>query len=462
MITIFIRRIFPLLALAAALVLLLRIQDFPETGSDAYLHLRLGSEFRSGWSLGHPGHLSVFDTGTWYPSQWLSQIAMSWLDDSFGMAGVIWIAGALVFALPLAMYVVCRLWFAPLPASLASVVGTCAAAPGLSARPQVVSYLLILIVTAAWIATARDHRPRYWLVLVAWIWVPLHGMWLVGISIGMAAVIGIALSRSCGARCLARLTIIPVLSAIVPVLTPLGLHAYSSVVAVSDRNAQLTEWGPPDFTSPNALVLLVMIAIILVTALRSGPMDWPTVGLLGLAIVWGLFSVRTTIVAGVMLTPLLAASLQRIVPSVERIGRRELVAVTSLWLVALVALGFAAAGERNDTPVASWVDERLDAMPAGTTVLNDWELGHYTLWRHPQVQLAMHGYVDMFTLAELERNIDILTLEPGWDSEVRRLNVDYAVIDPDSPMGYALVHQLGWTEIEGDEDYVLLRPAQEK
>ena len=47
--------------------------------------------------------------------------------------------------------------------------------------------------------------------------------------------------------------------------------------------------------------------------------------------------------------------------------------------------------------VAGWVDERLDAMPAGTKVLNDWELGHYTMARHPQVQLVMHGYVDMFT-----------------------------------------------------------------
>lgn len=459
MITVFVRRVFPLLALAAALVLLVRLQVYPEVGSDAYLHLRLGSEFRSGWSLLDPGHLSVFDTGRWYPSQWLSQLAMSWVDDRFGMPGVVWLAGAFVVALPLCMYVVCRRWVAPLPAALASVVGTCAAAPGLSARPQVVSYLLILLVTAAWLRTAHDLRPRYWLILVAWAWVPIHGMWLVGISIGVAAVVGIAAARSCDVRRLARLAAIPVLSAVVPALTPLGIHAYSTVVGVSDRSSQLTEWGPPDFTSPNAIALAVMIAVILVTALRGGPLDWPTVMLLGLAMAWGLFSVRTTIVAGIILTPLLGLAIQRIVPAVERIGRREMLAVTGMGAIALVGLGFQAA-RQDDPPVASWVDARLDAMPAGTKVLNDWELGHYTLWRHPQLQVVMHGYVDMFTVDELERNITIATVAPDWDEDVADLDVDYGMVDPDSSLGYALVHQLGWTEVEGDDDYVLLTPPE--
>ena len=54
---------------------------------------------------------------------------------------------------------VCRRHAAPLPAALATFLGVAAAAPGLSARPQVVSYLLIALVTAAWLETARDGRP---------------------------------------------------------------------------------------------------------------------------------------------------------------------------------------------------------------------------------------------------------------------------------------------------------------
>ncbi len=458
MITFVIRRAFPLLALAATLVLLVRQQAVPEAGSDAWLHLRLGDEFRGGWSLVHPGHLSGFDNAAWYPSQWLSQIGMSAMADAFGLGGVIWLAGVLVLCLPLGMYVVCRRWVAPLPAAIAAVTGTFAAAPGFSARPQVVSYLLILLVTYVWLLTVRDQRPRWWLVLVAWAWVPFHGMWVVGVSVGAAAVVGIALARTCDRRRLLQLAAIPVLSAVVPVLTPLGVHAYGAVVGVSARNAQLTEWGPPDFTSPNTIVMAVMVAVVLVSALRGEALDWPTVMLLGLGMAWGLYSVRTTIVAAIILTPLLAMALQRLVPHVGRMGRREVAAVGAIGLAATVALGFVAAERGDRSPVAPWVDERLDAMPAGTKVLNDWELGHWALWRHPQLALVMHGYVDVFTVDELERNIGIATLAPTWDREVADLDVDYAMVDPDSRLGYGLTELLGWTEVEGDDDFVLLTP----
>ena len=85
----------------------------------------------------------------------------------------------------------------------------------------------------------------------------------------------------------------------------------------------------------------------------------------------------------------------------------------------------------------SWLDERLDAQPEGTTVLNDWNTGAYFLWRHPQLSLVMHGYGDVFTDDELKRNSDILRLEPGWDDEVDELDADLALVEPRHPLGYA-------------------------
>jgi hypothetical protein len=127
-------------------------------------------------------------------------------------------------------------------------------------------------------------------------------------------------------------------------------------------------------------------------------------------------------------------------------------------VLALGLLAITAAERADRSVVAPWVADRLDAMPSGTKVLDDWQLGHYAMAHHPQVQLVMHGYVEMFTPRELDRNVDITRLNPGWDAEVADLDVDYALVDPDSQLGYALVHQLGWTTIEGDDDYVLLTP----
>ncbi len=458
MITTLVRRVVPLVGLAACLVLLVRFQHVPAVGSDAWLHLRLGQEFRDGWALTRPGHLGVFDSATWYPTQWASQVAMSWMDSRFGIGGVVWLAGTFIILLPVVLYLSCRRHAAPLPAALATFLGVAAAAPGLSARPQVVSYLFIALVTAAWLETARDGRPRWWIVALTWVWVPLHGMWVVGVSISVAAVVGIALSRTCERRHLLRLAAIPVLSLAVTLATPLGLDVVRSVVGVGARNDTLTEWGPPDFTSISALFLVLMIAIVLVVTLRSGPLDWPTLALLGLSMAWALYSLRTTIVAGVMLAPLVAIALQRLVPDIGRPRGRELAVVAATTVLARLGLAVVAAQRADEPVVAGWVDERLDAMPAGTKVLNDWELGHYAMARHRQVQLVMHGYVDLFTTSELERNISIATVAPDWDTEVADLDVDYGFVDPESSLGYALVHQLGWTTIEGDDDYVLLEP----
>ncbi|RYB95501.1 hypothetical protein EUA93_14820 [Nocardioides oleivorans] len=459
MITTFIRRVLPLVGLAAALVVLIGLQDVPAAGSDAWLHLRLGQEFRDGWSLAHPGHLGVYDTATWYPTQWASQLAMSWTWTTFGTAGIIWLAGALTLLLPVTLYLVSRRRASPLPAVLAACLGVCAAAPGLTARPQLVSYLFIAIVVAAWLRTVEDGRPRWWLVALTWVWVPLHGMWIVGVSIGVAVTVGIALSRRHDLRRVLQLASIPVLSTLVTVATPLGLDIVDSVTGVGTRNSVLTEWGPPDFTSPGSLFLVLMVAIVLVVHLRGDALDWPTLMLLGLSMAWGLYSVRTVIVAGIMLTPLVAVALQRMVPPTGAPGRREVSVVAAITAVALGALAVTSAQRADQPVVASWVDSRLDAMPSGTKVLDDWPLGHYVLANHPQVQVVMHGYVEMFTPDELDRNVDITRLNPDWDSMVDDLDVDYALVDPDSQLGYALVHQLGWTTVEGDDDYVLLVPA---
>ncbi len=458
MITFAIRRVLPLAGLAAIVAALVALQGVPSVGADAWLHLRLGHEFLDGWSLSHPGHLGVYDSADWYPTQWASQVAMAWIDDRFGIGGVMWLAGTAILALPVVLYLVCRRWAAPLPTVLAVGVAVCAAAPGFSARPQVVSYLLIAVVMGAWLETVHDGRPRWWLVPLAWVWVPLHGMWIVGITIGVAAVVGMALTREHGRTTLLRLASIPVLSALVAFATPLGVHVIDGVVAVGSRNDALTEWDPPDFTSPNALFLVLMIVVVLVVRLRGDALDWPTLMLLGLAMAWGLYTLRTTIVAAVMLAPLLAMALQNLVPAIGRPGRREVGLIAAVAVLGSAAMALVAVQRDDDTVVADWVDARLAAMPPGTKVLNDWELGHYTMAHHPQIQLVMHGYVDMFTADELERNLRIAKVQPEWDTSVADLDVDYGFVDPDSAMGYALVHQLGWTEVEGDDDFVLLTP----
>ena len=70
----------------------------------------------------------------------------------------------------------------------------------------------------------------------------------------------------------------------------------------------------------------------------------------------------------------------------------------------------------------------------------------------------MHGYGDVFTDAEIRRNFDLVRLNPGWEAELRDLDVDVALVDPGSPLGYALQEVEGWKVEQSDENFVLLTP----
>ncbi|GAA1920640.1 hypothetical protein [Nocardioides hwasunensis] len=461
MITVFVRRVLPVIGMGAVMMVVATRMIISGTGADTYFHLRFGQEFLDGWSIRSPGHLSAFDSASWTPTQWLAQVGMAGVDDVFGLAGILWLAGTLTMALLVLVYLMARLRAAPLAAALATAVFYVAAAPGLSARPQLLSYVFIAVATHAWLATVKDGRPRYWLVLLAWVWPTVHGMWPFGIMIAVVVLAGMALDRSVAPRALLKLAVIPVASLLLSAATPAGLGAFRSLVDVSSRSDYFAEWGAPDFTSPSSFVLALMLAVVFLVALvRPLPTTWADALMIGMATAWALFTVRTGPAAAIVAAPFLASAIQTFLPSQGPPARREVITVLALAAVSSTVLALSAGSRTSEPVVPAWLDARLDAVPTGTRVLNEWDSGPYFLWRHPQLSLVMHGYGDVFTDDEIQRNADLVQLNRGWDDDVADLEADYALVTADSRLGYALVHQLGWTVLEGDDEFELLSPSE--
>ena len=460
MITFVVRRVVPLVGLGVVLGALVRSQRVPGVTADAWFHLRFGAEFLGSWSLRDPGHLGVYDTADWVPTQWLPQVGMAWVHERVGVGGVVFVTGVLVLLLAVSLYLTCRRLAAPLPSALACAAAMMAASPGLSARPQLFSYAFVILTVGAWLGTARDGRPRYWLVALAWLWPMLHGMWPVGISISLAAAVGMALQQGGGPRVALRWATIPAASVVVTLLNPLGPSVVGGLFEVGSRSGYFAEWGPADFTEPAAAVVAVIVALVVLAGLRSRPLSWVHVMLVLLGLAWALYSMRTTPVAAFILGPLLAGAIQSAVPEGEPLSRPELASVAAMLLAACAVLVPVSAHRASEEVVAGWVDRRLDALPPGTKVLNDWPSGSYLLARHPDLQLVMHGYGDVFTDDEMERNADLVRTQPGWDRLVEDLDADVALLDPDTSLGYAVEHLLAWTRVEGDDDLVLLEPPQ--
>lgn len=451
---------FPFLLLMTFFGVVVRYASVPLANNDTYFHLRFGSEFLDGWSLRQPGSVTQFATREWVPTQWLTQMVMAKAEDWVGLAGVAWLFGTWLLALLVSIYVLVRLEGPPVVAVTVTVFTFIGMNSGISARPQVLSYVLAAVVTAAWLSSARDGRPRWWLVPLTWLWAMVHGMWPVSIAIAVATCAGLALERRLGLR----LALVPVACAAAAAVTPVGPSLYGAVLMVGSRAEYFSEWQSPDFTAFQPLVVGLMLALLLTVRLRGSPIPWHEVALVVLAGMAAVYSSRTVPVAAVIVAPLLARALITLTPELRRtrIPRTEMLVVGLAAVISLAALALTTSRTSDEPPSDSAVVEaRLDGLPQGTPVLNEWNFGGYLMWRHPQLHLVMHGYGDTFSDDELERNKAILQLDAGWRRKVSRLDTDYALFGTESRVVYAL-KQHGWEVVTRSDDVVLLRRLTSK
>jgi hypothetical protein len=450
------RLVVPLLLFVGTLVALVVNTARPLTNTDTYFHLRFGEEFLGSWSLRHPGSVSTFATRPWVPTQWLSEVVMARTEQWLGLAGLAFLSGLLEIALLVALYVVARRRADAWAAMPVTAVALWTMQYGLSMRPQVVSYLLVAVVTGAWLQTSDDRRVRWWLVPVIWLWAMLHGMWPVGLAIGAVAAVGLALDRA-PLGLVARAVGVGLASAVAAALTPVGPALYGAIAAVGSRRSYFVEWQQPTLLSWEALGLTTLVVAVLVGWWRRGSVTWTEIVLLALAVGLAVWSRRTVPVAAAMLTPLAAGALQGLVGRRTPADRRERWTVTIAVALAVGVLAVAVPFTSADPPrQPSWVDPALSDLPAGTKVLDDWAYGGYLMWRHPQLDLMMHGYGDTFTTAELDRNERLLAVGPGWENDLRESGARVAVLRP-SLLSQVLADRAGWVVVHSSPDLVMLR-----
>jgi hypothetical protein len=428
----------------------------PLTNTDTYFHLRFGEEFLHGWSLRHPGSVSTFATREWVPTQWLTEIVMTRTEQWFGLAGLAWFSGLLEILLFLGVYAAVRSRAEPLVALPLTAVALYSMQSGLSMRPQVLSYLFVAVVVAAWLRTLDDGRTRWWLIPLVWVWAMLHGMWPVALIIGAVATVGLLLDRRPRAVVL-RSAGVTVGSAVAAAVTPVGPSLYGAVLTVGSRAHYFAEWLPPTWTSWSSLGFIVLFAATLAGLWLRGANTWTETLLVALGGVFAAYAERTVPVGAAMLAPLAAAPLQSLLGRRRPVVARERWAVAGGAVAALVALGLAVPHTSADPlAVPTWADPTLNRLPTGTKVLNDWNLGGYLMWRYPQLDLMMHGYGDTFTNAELDRNTRLLLVEPGWQEELHATGARVALLRP-SVLSAQLVSEERWHVVRRSDDLVLLR-----
>jgi hypothetical protein len=106
-------------------------------------------------------------------------------------------------------------------------------------------------------------------------------------------------------------------------------------------------------------------------------------------------------------------------------------------------------------PIA--LNSKLSALPAGTKVLDDYFLGGWLLWRHPDLDLVIDGRTEVYAISHVESYVDARHVDRGWDKFVRSTKATVALLETGSPLATAMQQRLHWTPDGSAAGYTLLR-----
>jgi hypothetical protein len=443
----------------------------PINDPDDWWHLRLGNDLIDQHSLSTPGHWSVFATVDWVPTEPLPEIGAAFVDRWFGLPGLAVLFAIAGLAVVLTVYLVCRRFAAPLPAAVTTILVVLATSASLTSRPQLISFVLFPLVIAAWLRTEQDHRVRWWLVPLVWLWSLCHGFWFLGAGYGVLFVVGFALARTMPRPVLLRQAAVAVASVLVVALNPVGLGVLEAPLAVNSTAQYIQEWNRTDLTSPAALGALAMVLLTAgVWAVTRHGVTWPRVLVLVSAVFWTWYAGRTVAVAGLVVAPLCAAALERLVGDRQKTpaapataagpGRTEVLRLVVVGVVASVVVAILApstADRPGDVPTA--LDPTLDRLPPGTRVFNAYQLGGWIAWRHPDLEQYIDGLITPYSEQHAHDYTIAESTSPGWYRIVRSSGAQVALLGARSALADRLVDR-GWVTQASGDGYVLLgRPG---
>ncbi|MHB1473423.1 MAG: hypothetical protein ACYCV4_07290 [Dermatophilaceae bacterium] len=431
-----------------------------------WLHLRVGQFLLNGGRFGLPDQWAPYPVRPFVLTEWLPSVLAAKLYAVAALPAIAWLRCiSMLLLLTATLWNTRRVSGAAL-ALLAAFASVLAAGEGMTERPQAISFVLLAITVGAWWRTAEDLKPRWWLIPLTWLWAMSHGLWVVGLGLGVVMVASLAIDHRLDRRQAGRLLAIPAMGLAAAALTPVGPRLLLTPLTVGANGSDFVgEWQPTSIRDPYAILTLAMLAIVLLGWIRSRAVPpWWQIALAAMSLVSTLAMSRTIAVGAVLAAPLLAQALQQYGTSKQYLGtsvrpatRRDVLGWFSLVAVA-AAIAIPISGAIAQTPVGvpDGLRPQLSAIPAGTVILCEDDKTGWLMWAEPQLAPAIDIRTEIYSHTHLAAYVRTMAVEPGWQDFIRSTRSTYALVAKDSPIATALGERLGWHPLGTDSGYVLL------
>lgn len=462
------RRRWDLAVTAALLAALPLVSVRAVSDPSPWLHLRVGEYLLGGGRFGRPDPWGPMTAHTYVPTQWLPSVLVARAYELFGLSAVVWTRGVGIVALAVGLLWLTRGVSRPVVAAGITALALAGSWSGLSERPQLAGFVLLVPAIAAWWRTGTDHRPRWWLIPLTWLAASTHGVWSLGLVVGGVVVLGLGLSRSLSLSSWLRLAGLLFGCLVAAAVTPIGPRLVLTPFTVGSNGREfVTEWLPSSVRSPHVALVLGLLALAYGGWVASGrrPPLWQVLSFVA-AIGFTLTMQRTVAVGAFIAAPLLAEQVETLLarrdhsPRLVRLvrpGRREAVGwAVGLVLAAVVAVPLSSAHSARVRAVPTALSQQVAALPAGSRVVADGDVTGWLLFTAPQTRPVFDLRIEAYGKQYVEDYISAMEAAPGWPAFIARAGATSALLPASSPLGLALVEQLGWSVVARGDGYQLL------
>jgi hypothetical protein len=478
-----VRRLFILLFAIALFTMAVRETLDP----DMWWHLRTGEAILAGGIPTHDIFSFTVPEHEWVTHEWASQVFM-WLLYLVGGLPALIVAFALLIALTFwLLFLSCE--GKPYLAGFLVLLAAITSAVVWGARPQIFNLLL----TALFVyliqrfkqeakSEGRKAKNMLWLLpLLTIVWANLHSGYLLGVVLLGAVAVGEAAhrflqpedERNLSRQAVRSLFAITIISFGAAVLNPSGaalwIYPFETLGSPA-MQAYIQEWHSPDFHSRIFWPFVAMLALGVLAWVYSGKRPTTTELLLfGGTGAAGLLSARNIPIFAIISAPIIARHLLNALAGTQFYPILSGKAVTMAsptraigilnWTVLAAALFGASVWTANtiilnDEEVATVypvtaVDYLEQSGLAEKRGYNSYNWGGYLIWRGAPV--FVDGRADVYGDDFLFYYRRTFEIRENWQEPLEEFDVDYVLMERDSPLSTLLLHNTGWQEAYVDE-----------
>jgi len=439
---------------------------------DLWMHLKVGEQIlRAGsvfmtdqWSFTAPG-ATVID------HEWLVHVIMAGLFQWAGDTGVmLWRAG-MVIAIAVSIFLLVRRSgrrFHPAAMPILLAAAAIILGPGLSFRPQLITYLGLIAVLVLAHPDRGEITPAGCgaLIGIFWLWANAHGGFALGLVVwGWLRLIGLIDHPARWKQWRwGSMTLAP---ALVTLLTPHGIGLWRFIWAELSNPISarfITEWRPFSFAPREWPFLLGVITLFGFAWARRRRLQVAQAGLAAMGIALGLASVRHTPLLAILAMPLaarMAGSDSRGTGRRRSSGRlpaRAGMHLLTAGLIAALALivgirGMSApwgiTADRDPLPITSVALLRSNAIAGRLWVPLHW--GAYAVYHlNPAVTVSIDGRWAMVYPRSVMADHEAFSHsgdDGRWKTILERYGAQMVLVAPDTPVAASMA---------GDPDWVLI------